>query len=78
MQLLYHLPSIFHNLMFLMVVNLYHHRCRLFLECNKNLQLQMLMVYFLGDRFDGFMWFSNAGRGRATDPLTSKPQTGKP
>ena len=42
------------------------------------LRQQMLMVYFLGDRFDGFMWFSNAGRGRATDPLTSKPQTGKP
>ncbi len=37
------------------------------------LRQQMLMVYFHGDRFDGFMWFSNAGRMRASEPLTSKP-----
>lgn len=37
------------------------------------MRMQMLMVYFLDNRFDGFMWFSNAGRMLGTDPLSNKP-----
>jgi hypothetical protein len=37
------------------------------------LRMQMLMVYFYDDLFDGFMWFSNAGRTYGSDPLSSKP-----
>ena len=37
------------------------------------LRQQLLMVYFHRDLFDGFMWFSNAGRGIGSTPLTEKP-----
>ncbi len=37
------------------------------------LRQQMLMVYFHRERFDGFMWFSSAGMGRAADPVSVKP-----
>ena len=33
-----------------------------------HLRQQYLTVYFLGDRFDGFMWFSNAGTQKVKTP----------
>ena len=37
-----------------------------------HLRMQYLQVYFVGDRFDGFMWFSNAGTQKLETPSSPK------
>ena len=35
---------------------------------------QILLVYFAGDRFDGYKWFATSAVGRAKDPISGVGQ----